>query len=144
MEGEKGGDFLKGRLSSETKMKGRRRRTVSKEIGGNGMGPQQKGSRRDLTEMEAGSQTAGLMFFLGGWGRAPLRGALKAMVGSSCRGRPLGQRVSLGQVKCGGHMVIVGEEPCAGGKALERRRVKTLQEVPGRPQGRKGGGAPRI
>lgn len=62
MEGERGGDFLKGRLSSETKMKGRRRRTVLKEIGGNGIVPQQEGSRRDLTEMEAGSQTAGLMF----------------------------------------------------------------------------------
>lgn len=35
LEGEKGRDFLKGRLSSETKMKGRRRRTVSKEVGGN-------------------------------------------------------------------------------------------------------------
>ena len=35
MEGEKGKDFLKGRLSSETKMKGRRRWTVSKEVGGN-------------------------------------------------------------------------------------------------------------
>lgn len=80
--------------------------------------------------------------FPGGWGRAPLRGALKAMVGSGYQVRPLGQRVSLGQGKCGGHMEIVGEEPHTGGKALERCRVKTLQEVPGRPQGRKEGGAP--
>lgn len=62
------------------------------------------------------------------------------MMGSGCQGRPLGQWVS--REKCGGHMEIVGEEPHTGGKALERCRVKTLQEVPGRPQGRKGGGAP--
>ena len=37
-------------------------------------------------------------------------------------------------------MVIAGEEPWTGGKALGRCRVKTLQEVPGRPQGRRGGG----
>lgn len=67
-------------------------------------------------------------------------GALKATVGGSSQGGPLSQQVSVGQRRCGGHMVIVGGEPCGRGKALEMCRVRTLLEVLGGLKGRAGWG----
>ena len=96
IEVEQGGDFLKGRVSAETKMQ-REEEADSlarweQGVGGIGSVPQWEGSWRDLTETEAGSQRALSDVPRRAGGRAPLWGPLKPRWVAAVRVDPLASR----------------------------------------------------